>query len=351
MMFGGRRCLKTARGIAARLAVSGLTMMAVRPPHEILLSEDHRACLGYTVAGRSAVALGPPAGPLESAMSLARDFEERLRTRGLRPVFCGVPKDFAEAVGGIGYRAVPVGDEAVVDPATVSLKGKRWREARAALNRGRRFGLRFRWVSFEQRSSGFIESVMACSDRWLSQKRMPELAFALGDLRSVQDPVVRIGVAEAPNGDVVGLVAWVPVPGKRGWMLELLRATRGCMAGLSDFLVTSSLLSFRDMRVPYASLSGTPFAVEPRTDGRVAALRLLFKPGRRLYDYEGLRHFKKKFNPVWQPLFLAHKTDGSAMEALLSAALACIPSTPGVSRRAFLARLTWSALKANLARA
>ena len=47
---------------------------------------------------------------------------------------------------------------------------------------------------------------------------------------------------------------------------------------------------------PLANLDGAP-------SWTLAALRRAARP---LYDADGLRRFKQKFNPTWTPLYLAH---------------------------------------------
>ena len=140
---------------------------------------------------------------------------------------------------------------------------------------------------------------------WLRGKRPPELRFAFGGAGALLDPDARAAAAEDAEGRMAGFITWVPAGD--GWMLELLRYRPGVMAGLADYLTASSLLAFRDEDCPYASLSGAPLtnltACAPWTNAALAALRHAARP---LYNADGLRRFKQKFNPAWTPLYLAH---------------------------------------------
>ena len=292
----------------SRWGASGLTYMALREGNELCFSPDGLACLGYAVAGGAGVALGGPAGPQESVLALVDRFSQDMRSRGLRPVVCGIPGESAASLAERGYRVTSIGDEALVDPATVSLRGKEWREVRAALNRAGRLGLSFSWAPPQQRTERLLQEVRRVSQDWLSGKRLPELRFAMGSVAALADPAVRLGTAADCKGRVLGFISWVPVPAKGGWMLELLRRRRGAMAGLSDYVVASSLLSFQQEGSRYASLSGTPLAngVARQRSPLSLALLALLSPARPLYDFEGLRRFKGKFNPKWEPLYLAY---------------------------------------------
>ena len=257
--------------------------------------------LGFRIAAGAAVALGPPAGPPETAPAVLAGFHGWCRERGLRAVVCGLPADLTGAARDAGFSLTPAGAEAILDPRRVEPRGRRWREVRAALNRAPARGLRFRWLSPEERADRRHE-IDAVSQAWLRAKRPLELRFAFGGAGALLDPTARAAIAEDPHGRIAGFVTWVPARG--GWMLELLRYRPGVMAGLADFLAAASLLTFRDEGCPYASLSGAPLAsLDGAPSWTLAALRRAARP---LYDADGLRRFKQKFNPTWTPLYLAH---------------------------------------------
>ena len=265
---------------------------------------DGEPRLGFRIAAGAAVALGPPVGPPDAAPSVLGGFRDWCRHRGLRAVVCGLPAELAHAARDAGFSLTPAGGEAVLDPRRFEPRGRRWREVRAALNRARSRGLHFRWMTPEERAIRRHETD-AVSEAWLRGKRPLELRFAFGGAGALLDPAARAAAAEDAHGRIAGFITWVPA--RDGWMLELLRYRPGVMAGLADYLAAASLLTFRDEGCPYASLSGAPLANltggSSQTNVALAALRCAIRP---LYDADGLRHFKQKFNPTWTPLYLAH---------------------------------------------
>ena len=284
-------------------APHGLSHMGLREGSRHF-SFDGEPRLGFRIAAGAAVALGPPTGPADAAPSVLHGFRDWCRERGLRAVVCGLPADLTGAARDAGFTLTPAGAEAILDPRRFDPRGRRWREVRAARNRARARGLRFRWLTPEERT-GRRHEIDAVSQAWLRAKRPLELGFAFGGTGALLDPAARAACAEDARGRIAGFITWVPARG--GWMLELLRYRPGFMAGLADHLVAASLLAFRDEGCPYASLSGTPLA---KIDGAPAwthaALAALRRAARPLYDADGLRRFKQKFNPTWTPLYLAH---------------------------------------------
>ena len=314
---------EVARGLARRHWTHDLSYMGLREGTEIFSTEGGEALLGLRISSGVAVGLGSPIG-LESRMEAVMGaFRRWAGKRGLLAAMCGLRGEHVRAAEAAGFDVTSVGDEATVDPRDVDLRGRPWREVRASLNRSRRRGLGFRWLS--KGESELVGSRLnEVARAWLDKKALPELDFAVGGVGSIRDPDARVGVAEDATRQVLGFVTWVP--SKDGWMLELLRYWPGYMAGLADFLVASSLLEFRDEGCAYASLSGTPMA---NGGGRtvlgratLAAVRRLARPG---YDFEGLRHFKQKFNPVWEPLYLAHTGRFGLARAAAAIMGACSP--------------------------
>ena len=288
---------------APRGGAHGLSHMGLREgPGRFFFDGEPR--LGFRIAAGAAVALGPPTGPPDTAPSVLGGFRDWCRRRGLRAVVCGLPAELADAARDAGFGLTPAGGEAIIDPRRVEPRGRQWREVRAALNRARARGLRFRWMTPEERAIRRHETG-AVSEAWLRGKRPPELRFAFGGAGALLDPDARAAAAEDAEGRMAGFITWVPAGD--GWMLELLRYRPGVMAGLADYLTASSLLAFRDEDCPYASLSGAPLtnltACAPWTNAALAALRHAARP---LYNADGLRRFKQKFNPAWTPLYLAH---------------------------------------------
>lgn len=321
-----------AQEIFAGWGENGLSYMGLREANGVHLSPDRRACVAYIAKLGVGLVLGGPVGPTESAVSLVDSFGEMVRGRGLRPAFCGVLDRDRRMMLSRGYRLLSIGDEAVVDPDKFSLEGGMWREVRIALNRARHRGLSFRWLEPKQRGGRFASNVRSLSEEWLSRKRLPELGYAFGDIDCIRDAGVRVGGVWDGCDQLRGMISWVPVPAKGGWMMELLRYRPGFMPGLADYLVASSVLSFRDEGCRYASLSGSPLAhmTSPQSVGRGLLMRLV-SPARRVYDYEGMRHFKSKFNPRWNAVYLAYRGFGG-----LAVTLVALASAFGVRPRTLL---------------
>src|SRR6266851_2713965 len=83
----------------------------------------------------------------------------------------------------------------------------------------------------------------------------------------------------------------------------------GTFHGVMEFLIATAAVTFRDEGARFVSLSGSPLARLDRGEQPCSLQRLLdmiadaMEPA---YGFQSLLHFKAKFQPVYQPLYLAY---------------------------------------------
>jgi phosphatidylglycerol lysyltransferase len=98
-----------------------------------------------------------------------------------------------------------------------------------------------------------------------------------------------------------------------------------------EFLIATAALTFREEGANFVSLSGAPLARLARGEQPCALQRLIdmiadaMEP---VYGFQSLLHFKAKFQPIYQPLYLAYP-DPAALGSIAAAIV-----------HAFLPRLT-----------
>jgi phosphatidylglycerol lysyltransferase len=113
--------------------------------------------------------------------------------------------------------------------------------------------------------------------------------------------------------------------------LGLLRSCEPDTPVAMEFLLTRVAMALRDMGFRRFSLGVAPLAGVTLTPlktrwGRVAAL--LWRHGNRLYNFQGLRAFKHKFNPVWEPRYLMSTGAMGPFVALADAAALIAAASP-----------------------
>lgn len=304
----------------------GISYLQLHSPGRQYAPPGSAARVGYTPHLGYALVPGPPIADPTTWPALVQAFEARAHAEGLRVAFCGVSDFGRDFFGRQGYHCLKVGDEAIVELPGVTLAGARWRECRVAINRARRRGLCFEWIGPGDRAA-LAGELQAVSGAWLAGKPVPEFTFSLGGFTSLFDPHTRLAVARDASGGIVAFATWAPVPLRQGWMLDVMRFKPGVMAGLMDFLVAQSLLGLRDRGFATASLGGVPLSNVGRSPGGLLrwALDRAYAWTRFPYAPRSLLHYKAKFNPVWEPLYLVSEPGGHLPLALLALLSASMP--------------------------
>jgi phosphatidylglycerol lysyltransferase len=105
--------------------------------------------------------------------------------------------------------------------------------------------------------------------------------------------------------------------------------------GTMDFLMVQTMLWGRAQGYRWFELGMAPLAGLP--EHRLAPAwsrlgRLLFRHGGHFYNFQGLRAFKAKFGPVWEPAYLAYPA-GTLPRVLADVAALIAGGWAGVIRK------------------
>jgi len=144
------------------------------------------------------------------------------------------------------------------------------------------------------------------SDQWLADKHSSEKQFSVGRfdpdyLRQFPIAVVRHG------GRIVAFANVLTTEAKKTATIDLMRHVDDAPSGLMDYLFTELMLhlkadGFSEFSLGMAPLSGLENRRGSRWTMKLGAL--VYRHGGHFYNFDGLRNFKDKFAPVWQPRFL-----------------------------------------------
>jgi len=273
----------------------------------LLFNNDRSAFVMYAVQGQTWVALGDPVGPAAAAPGLIRQFLERAAEFGAVPVFYQVRGDRLALYAELGLTFAKLGEEGRVDLSAFSLEGHAGRGLRATYNRLAREGAEFRLLSPPEVRSRLPE-LRAVSDEWLTAKRMSEMGFSLGFFNDDYLAHFHAGVLQV-EGEIVafGNVWLAPQGGELS--VDLMRFRESAPKGAMDGLFTHLMLwgkeqNYRWFSLGMAPLSGLENGPLAHAWSRVG--HLVFRYGEAFYNFQGVRTYKEKFHPTWEPRFLAY---------------------------------------------
>ena len=273
-----------------------------------LLFDDRReAFIMYGVQGRTWVALGDPVGRPALVPDLIRLFIARCDDYGGTPVFYEVGTKYLHHYADFGLTVVKVGEEARVDLDRFTLDGPRGARFRQLVRRLEKDGGIFRVLPTDEVRRR-MDELRAVSDDWLRTRSVAEKGFSLGCFEP--DYVARFPAAIVECGRRIEAFAtlW---PGLMGQEVstDLMRHHRDAPKSVMEALFTHLMIwgraeGYRWFVMGMAPMSG--FESTPISPLWARAGRLLYEHGTPLYNFQGLRAFKNKFDPVWESRYLVY---------------------------------------------
>ncbi|MDY1004785.1 DUF2156 domain-containing protein [Curtobacterium sp. CFBP9011] len=286
--------------------------MATWPGSAHWFTADGRAGVAYRRTGTVAVALGPFGWP-DARVSALTEFARYCDDNGWTAVFHGIDTTSASALTALGWRTLPVAEDASFDPRDWTTKGSRKQDVRTAVNKARRSGFTATWSSWQDLPVATTRQIEAISEEWVADRELPEMGFTLGSLDEMRDPAVRTLVAQDAEGTVLGVTSWLPSHREGrvvGWTLDVMRRRTDAPNGVMEFLVASAADVMREQGAERLGLSAAPLARTPGTgstgDGVETLLELVGGVLEPVYGFRSLLRFKRKFGPELEPLVLAY---------------------------------------------
>jgi phosphatidylglycerol lysyltransferase len=280
--------------------------LALLGDKRFLFDGERSGFVMYGVEGRSWVALGDPVGSPEVIRDLAWRFRELSDRHGGWTVFYEVAPEQLPLYLDLGLDLRKLGEEGRVPLPTFSLEGGARKGLRSAHRRAERDGLTFEVVP-PAGVAAFLPDLRATSDAWLAQKRTREKGFSLGFFSCAYLTRFPIAIVRR-DGAIVGFSNLFLGAEHEEVSCDLMRYQPGAYPSLMEFLFVELFLWGKAEGYRWFNLGMAPFSgFEDRTLAplwnRLGAL--LFRHGEDFYNFQGLRRFKDKFDPVWEPRYLA----------------------------------------------
>lgn len=347
--WAGRRIMRPARRTARRAPASedmqraleilsqqgsasaGLVRLGDK---KVLFSDEGDAFIMYAQKGRSFVALFDPVGPQQSWSALVTKFSAEARAHGCRPVFYQVSPDFLPVAVEAGLRPYKLGEQAVVDLQAFDLKGGAWLKLRRSINRAERDGLQFSLLTPEE-VPAVLDELRSISDAWLSAHNAAEKGFSLGTFQTAYVCTSPVAIIRL-EGRIVAFANILTTTGLEDAFIDLMRHLPGTHRGMMDLLFVRIMEAlkaqgYRTLNLGMAPLSGLATHRHAPIWNHVGAY--VFESGERFYNFKGVLAFKSKFDPDWQPRYLAVGGSGLPVASVFDVTMLIGGGLKGVLRR------------------
>ncbi len=319
LFFSGRILLRPSQGEPvpagaeelekARLVISNsrktYSNLALLGDKKILLSESGKSFMMYGIEGRSWVALGDPVGLDDENSELVWQFREMSDRHDGWTVFYEVGKENLHLYLDLGLTIIKIGEEARVPLGTFFLEGREHKGFRHLIHHVEKEGCSFEIIPAEKIPS-LIPELKRVSDAWLKEKNTREKRFSLGFFNEKYIKYFPAAVVRREGKILAFANIWAGGE-KEELSIDLMRYLPDAPQGIMDYLFINMMLwgkqeGYQWFNIGMAPLSGLEDHVLAPLWNRLGAF--IFRHGEHFYNFQGLRQYKEKFGPEWEPKYI-----------------------------------------------
>lgn len=269
-------------------------------------SPSRRSFVMFGEQGNSRIVMGDPVGDEDEWDDLLWSFNERAEDDGRRVCYYQVSAGAIPHYLDMGMRLFKLGEEARVFLPNFELEGAAGAKFRKARNRAERSGLAFE-IWEPEKVQHKMNALRRLSDEWLAKHAAKEKFFSLGRFDEEYLTSGPVAVVTLEGNPCAFANLWRS-GGNEELSVDLMRHFPDAPGGVMDFLFTELFLwgkqeNFRWFNLGMAPLSG--MTAHPLAPLWQKLGSLVYQRGGAFYNFRGLREFKEKFHPEWQPRYLA----------------------------------------------
>ena len=323
ILLPGPEELAQARAVVEKSPDPG-AHLALLGDKSLLFSGSGKSFIMYGVEGRSWVALGDPVGAEEEIAELVWQFRTMCDQHAGWTVFYEVKPRNLTLYLDLGLSLLKLGEEARVRLETFSLEGGPRKNMRNLHNRLSKEGCTFEMKAPEA-VAPLLPELEAVSAAWLTEKNTREKGFSLGFFSPEYLTLLPLALVRMEGKIVAFANLWLGAE-KEELSPDLMRYRPQAPTGVMEYLFLELMLwgkreGYQWFNLGMAPLSGLENRELAPLWNRVGAL--IFKYGEQFYNFQGLREYKDRFFPEWEPKYLA-SPGGLALPRILTDVAALI---------------------------
>ncbi|HNG59065.1 MAG TPA: bifunctional lysylphosphatidylglycerol flippase/synthetase MprF, partial [Cellvibrionaceae bacterium] len=322
------------------LAAESLVQQSANSDHFLALTGDkfyfwsatQKAFIAYIPTAAYWYAMSDPCGDAAEFPALISAFREAADKVGAKIVFYRVTTAHLPIYIDMGLHLVKLGEEAKINLAEFHTQGAARASMRNLLNKMPRDGWQFEVIPAEK-FGAIWPAIAEISKAWLHEKNAKEKSFSLG--RCDYNYLSCCDTAIVRNAErIVAFMNILRPDNKSEMSIDLMRYHPDAPKSVMEYLTLSVIFwakaeGYQAFNLGMAPLSGLD-------NDRLASLwhkvgAYVYTFGSEFYGFVGLRAYKEKFAPLWEPRYLAVPSSLHLPKILLSL-VALISGAPKNSR-------------------
>ena len=285
---------------------NSISYFAMSEEKSYFFSASRKVVIAYVLEGTVAVVAGDPIGPESELAGALQEFKAFCSQQDWSMVFWQVRNDLVDLYHTFGMHLLKIGEDAVINTQTFTLKGGAMANVRSSAKRAEKEGLQVVFYYGHVQDVEQFVQMERISQRWVAQKGGSEMGFSMGQFDCIGDAEQMTALAIDNNNRVHAFVTFIPIYGRKGWGLDLMRRADRCAPGTMELLLARSIEFLKSCGAEMVSLGLAPLSNAYNEDASLldSSIDLLTHRFGNLKDSQSLFNFKKKFQPTWESRYL-----------------------------------------------
>ena len=312
---------ETIENIIQKYEGSYVSHLAFTGDKQFFVNEDEDVFIMYRQTMNAVIVLGDPIGNEDKFSEVLTKFYDQMYFLGRDIIFYQVQTKLLSLYHEYGNVFFKLGEEALINLDTFTLSGKKKRGMRATYNKLEAEGYLFEILEALY-SEEDIQMMKTISDNWLNGKK--EMNFSVGAFNLNYLNNAPIAVIRHEAYGIVGFCSLMYTNYNQSISIDLIRWNKDIDIAVMDALYIHMLLwakeqGYKQFNMGMATLSNVGYNKYAYLREKFAAK--VFENMNGIYSFQGLRNYKQKYHPDWEPRFLVYKKYSSLLWNLIRVSL------------------------------
>lgn len=293
---------------------NNLANLGFLPSNQVLVDKELSTAAIFKENSYYILMLGDPVGNKENFFPFIKKIHDYATSIGKELIFYQTTTENIHIYTEFNYTLFNLGEEGELDVTTFKTSGNKGKVFRQLLNKQEQEELSFQ---IEPSTPELLKEIKPVSDEWLGIRK--EMTFSLGNFD--EDYLLKQDIATLrdKNNRVIAFASMMPayVDGKIS--VDLIRWKEHPSIQMMDLLYLDLILWAKENGYAIFNLGMAPLSSTfEKSNGLLGTVTTsIYHNSSSLYSFKGLRNYKNKYKPNWQPRYLVYPRRLLVSQALL----------------------------------
>ena len=293
---------------------NNLANLGFLPSNQVLVDKELSTAAIFKENSYYILMLGDPVGNKENFFPFIKKIHDYATSIGKELIFYQTTTENIHIYTEFNYTLFNLGEEGELDVTTFKTSGNKGKVFRQLLNKQEQEELSFQ---IEPSTPELLKEIKPVSDEWLGIRK--EMTFSLGNFD--EDYLLKQDIATLrdKNNRVIAFSSMMPayVDGKIS--VDLIRWKEHPSIQMMDLLYLDLILWAKENGYTIFNLGMAPLSSTfEKSNGLLGTVTTsIYHNSSSLYSFKGLRNYKNKYKPNWQPRYLVYPRRLLVSQALL----------------------------------